>query len=83
MEFPVTTAEAGPRHTLILALLEQRKRHGDEIGCLIDERSEGAAPRSTQGSNPVQWVVGSAMRIAARMSDPWLKSQESCRITVS
>lgn len=32
----------GSTEVLILALLEQRPRHGYEIGRLIDERSEGA-----------------------------------------
>jgi len=32
----------GSAEVLILALLEQRQRHGYEIGRLIDERSEGA-----------------------------------------
>src|SRR6266571_8249512 len=32
----------GSAELLILALLEQRQRHGYEIGRLIDERSEGA-----------------------------------------
>lgn len=32
----------GSAEVLILALLEQRQRHGYEIGRLIDERSDGA-----------------------------------------
>jgi PadR family transcriptional regulator PadR len=32
----------GSTEVLILALLEQKSRHGYEIGRLIDERSEGA-----------------------------------------
>src|SRR5205807_3088134 len=32
----------GSAEILILALLEQRQRHGYEIGRLIDERSDGA-----------------------------------------
>lgn len=32
----------GSTEVLILALLENRRRHGYEIGRLIDERSEGA-----------------------------------------
>ena len=32
----------GSAELLILALLEQRQRHGYEIGRLIDERSDGA-----------------------------------------
>src|SRR5205809_6744285 len=32
----------GSAEVLILALLEQRPRHGYEIGRLIDERSDGA-----------------------------------------
>jgi transcriptional regulator len=42
----------GSAELLILALLEQRQRHGYEIGRLIDERSDGAISFHTASLYP-------------------------------
>jgi transcriptional regulator len=42
----------GSAEILILALLEQRPRHGYEIGTLIDERSDGAISFHTASLYP-------------------------------
>ena len=42
----------GSAEILILALLEQRQRHGYEIGRLIDERSDGAISFHTASLYP-------------------------------
>jgi PadR family transcriptional regulator PadR len=56
----------GSAELLILALLEQRQRHGYEIGRLIDERSDGAISFHTASLYPTLYRLEDRALIEGR-----------------